>query len=300
MKYYLRQEIIGSAAELPITENQFRSIAAARRQLTAAFALEEAYDLLVANYVELEQELLAAAAETVAQSLAEYEEFFLLRSKVNRRAVNLLTAARLYIDQAPQRLGACSTNSNTAKSEFKGWTSAHYDTSSSYRFLEALRNHVQHCGVAVHKLSVGSQWIEVEGTRLLEASVSPFTIRKYLEEDKQFKGQVLTECPEEVNLMGYVRKYLQCLGDVHQHVRSVASPVAKAARDLLQTHISQYGESNNGQTIGLAAIQAHESGAKQSIPLLLDWDDVRIRLTKKNRTLGSLSKQAVSSRVSPS
>lgn len=60
MTTYIRQNIIGSALEISISGAQFEAIIAAKSVLSAALALEESYVLLIGNYVEVEQELLAA------------------------------------------------------------------------------------------------------------------------------------------------------------------------------------------------------------------------------------------------
>ena len=58
MNSYLRKNVLGIEPILPITDEQFKALAEARSVLSAAFALEESYDLLIGNYVEFEQELL--------------------------------------------------------------------------------------------------------------------------------------------------------------------------------------------------------------------------------------------------
>jgi hypothetical protein len=297
MKHYLRIQAMGHFPELPISEDEFQAIKTARAVLSAAFALEESYDLLISNYVELEQELLLAAAETLARDRHAYDSFFDLRATINRRAVNLLTASRLYLDQAPQYLGACASTPETAKSELKKRLSAHYDSSYSYRLLEALRNHVQHCGLAVHKLSIGSRWTGDPSSSVLEASVLPFAVRRHLAEDNQFKKTVLLETPEEVNLMGCIREYLQCLGDIHKHLRSIVASAAENARTLLQSHISQHSVASSGQVLGLAAVRSDPATENQTVSLLLDWDDVRLQLIKRNRTLANLSRHVVTGRT---
>jgi len=51
MNTYLRQHVIGQAPEVPISEAQFEATKLARVVLTAAFALEESYDVLYTWFV---------------------------------------------------------------------------------------------------------------------------------------------------------------------------------------------------------------------------------------------------------
>lgn len=297
MNPYIRQAIIGQAPELPISEQQFNELADARKVLSAAFGLEEAYDLLIGNYVEVEKELLAAGASNAVRDLTEYQDFFELRATINRRFVNLLTATRLYLDQAPQRLASCAVDPTKARSDFKSRTNEHYDGFFGYRFLEALRNHVQHCGLAVHRLSHEQKWVGEGANRAMEVSVHPFAERRYLVADGGFKPTILREMPEEVVLSLAMREYLQCIGDLHMLVRSHIADRVSTARDLVGSQIARYALENNGTTIGLTAFRVGANGTRETMPLLLDWDDVRVKLESRNSGLVSLSRHVVTGRA---
>lgn len=297
MNPFIRQAILGHAPELPINEQQFAELSQARKVLAAAFALEESYDLLLGNYVEVEKELLAAGASNVVRDVHEYQDFFELRSTINRRFVNLLTATRLYLDQAPQRLSDCAVDPTMARTEFKQRTNEHYDGFFSYRFLEALRNHVQHCGLAVHRLTHKSKWIGEGAGRVMEISVQPFTERQYLASDGGFKRKILDEMPAEVVLSLAVREYLQCIGNLHMLVRDHIAGRVLQARELIGAQIARYAGKNNGVTIGLTAYRTAPSGNKESLPLFLNWDDVRVRLVSRNSGLVALGRQVVTGRA---
>ncbi|WP_157670597.1 hypothetical protein [Chitinibacter sp. GC72] len=296
MNPYLRQNVLGTVPKLPITDEQFKAAAAARTVLSAAFALEESNDLLIGNYVEFEQELLMAAASNSVRRLNEYHDFFELRSTINRRVVNLLTATRLYLDQTPQRLTDCATTPENARIEFKQRTHHHYDATFGYRFLEALRNHVQHCGLAVHRLSQSQKWVGEDETRVLELSIQPFTERQHLE-NNNFKKAILSEMPEQVALTLVIREYLQCIGDLHQLVRDHFSEKVKAARQTIEEHLCRYAEQNNGSVVGLTAFNTSPEGIQETIPILLDWDDVRLKLVARNSRMTSLGRHVVTGRA---
>ena len=297
MSPYIRQAVIGQAPEMPISEQQFDELADARTVLSAAFGLEESYDLLIGNYVEVEKELLAAGASSAVRDLTEYQDFFELRSTINRRFVNLLTATRLYLDQAPQRLADCAVDPTKARSDFRLRTNEHYDGFFGYRFLEALRNHVQHCGLAVHRLRHEQKWLGEGANRALEISVHPFAERRYLAADGGFKAKILEEMPEEVVLSLAMREYLQCIGNLHMLVRSHIADRVSTARELIGNQIARYACESNGATIGLTAFRIDANGMKESMPLLLDWDDVRVKLVARNSGLVALSRHVVTGRA---
>lgn len=297
MTSYIRQSILGNAPELPISEAQFDAAQKARVVLAAAFALEESYDLLIGNYVEVEQDLLSATASNAVRDLSEYQDFFELRSTINRRVVNLLTATRLYLDQAPQRLSDCAIYPEKARADFKQRTREHYDSCFGYRFLEALRNHVQHCGLAVHSMSQSSKWIGEGEMRVLELSIQPFTEKRYLAADGQFKRAILDEMQPKVVLTQHIREYLQRIGDLHKLVREHISGHVDDARQTIQAHISEYANQNNGSTIGLTAFRTGAQGRRETVPLLLDWDDVRVKLVARNSSMVALGRHVVTGRA---
>lgn len=298
MRHFLRQLVLNPAPEIPISDQEFSTAQDARNALSSAFALEEAYDLVVSNYIELEQEALGAAAKVGCREARDYDDFFELRSTLNRRFVNLLSACRAYLDQAPQLLSACTEDSDTVRVELKSCLSRHYDSSFSFRFFEALRNHVQHCGLAVHRVSINNRWNDSSYPRELEVSVEPYAIRKYFEEDAKFKKPVLGEIPEELALLGHLRAYMQALGEAHGVVRAANLNRTLAARACFEAHIQKYASKNDGVTVGLAAIRTDEDGRKfvDTVPIMLYWDDVRIKLSKRNSTLGRLASRVVVSR----
>ena len=115
--------------------------------------------------------------------------------------------------------------------------------------------------------------------------------------DGKFKKIVLDETPEKVVLTKVIREYLQCIGDIHKLVRSHVVERAEQARAIIQQHLSAYSAVNNGVVIGLAAIRG-ELGQQEAVPLLLDWDDVRIKLMTRNSTLTTLGHDFVTSRSS--
>jgi hypothetical protein len=230
MSYILRLDVIGQAPEVPITEQQVAEARQSRTVLSKAFALEETYDLLVSNFLELDQEALCVAAKHVIQDNRNYEGFFEERSRLNRRVVNLLTAARLYLDHAPQHLLKCSARPEEAVEAFKNATSEQYDSRFSYRFMEKLRNHVQHSGLAVHVVSYNSQWAGKEPEVVNETRLSLFSTKDLLAENKEFHRKTLAEMPPSVELLQACREYLEGLGKVHALVRELIATRALEAR----------------------------------------------------------------------
>ncbi len=295
MEYIIRKEVLGSSAAFDITEEQFSQIESARSVLTNAFAFEEKYNIIVANYLDLDKELLSISAENMVQRALNYSDFFSMRAKLNVRVVNLLTATKLYLDQLPQNLSKCTPHDSSTSGKVRCWCSEQYDSNFEYRFMEALRNYVQHRGIPVHLARSGMSWTSIEDDGLLEFNTRIYTQKRYLEEDKIFKKSVLKEMPEEVDLILAVRKYVGCISSINESARKYTYTASCKARELIEGLHEKYQGLDPGRTIGLAAVALDQGRKVRSIPLLLDWDDVRDELMRRNSAMSNLFKRYVSS-----
>ena len=174
-----------------------------------------------------------------------------------------------------------------------------YDANFEYRFMEALRNHVQHNGSAVHSLSHSGVWLPKGKRERLEYTVTPYTHRQYLAQDKTFKPRVLQECPERVDLLKASRIYIESLGVVHKLVRRTLAPTMKAARTLVESAIDRYKKHSKVQSVTLTAYFSVNGQIEKQVPVFIEWENVREKLEKRNGTLVNLSRRFVSSTPSP-
>src|SRR5689334_12950264 len=99
MSPYLQPAYLSAPPPLNITEEEYALLKQSRQVLNAAFSFEENYDLLIGNYLEFESSALSLTTASVARQLYEYQEMFELKAEMNRRAVNFLSSARLFVDQ---------------------------------------------------------------------------------------------------------------------------------------------------------------------------------------------------------
>jgi hypothetical protein len=294
MKPYLQPALLSPPPPLEIEEAEYSLLLQSRPVLNAAFSFEENYDLLIGNYIELENSALTLTSESMVRQRHDYQDQFEVRAELNRRIVNFLSAARLFVDQLPQRIEQCGGK----KDELKAKLSTEYDASFEYRFMEALRNHVQHSGSAVHSLSIGGKWQPAKERKRIVFNLQAFTQKQFLLLDKTFKKSTLAECPDKVEVLIATRRYLESLSSVHDIARQqIERPVA-AARNAFAEAIERYREFSNASTIGLTAYPAGEHDPSNGVAIFLNWDDVRIKLSKRNLNLRNLSKSIVSSSTS--
>ena len=71
------------------------------------------------------------------------------------------------------------------------------------------------------------------------------------------------------------------------------------ARELIEGAHHRYAAVYNESLVGLSACKWSDEKQVSAIPLLLDWDDIRVKLQKRNRKLTNLRKYYVTGRIKP-
>lgn len=300
MNYFVRQMILGPAKSIPIEPERYSLLEQARNALIAAKAIEEKYDLIISNYLEFEKELLIRITDSMILSRYTYDASNETIAVLNRRIVNLLTSTKLYYDQIKPQIRLCDLGNEDLENTASLYFNREYDGCFEYRFMENLRNYVQHCGLAVHNLSLPFAW-EGEGDfKQMVYKIRIFSTKSELEQDPKFKKRpVFNECSEKIDLIAATRVYIECLSKVHSDIRNLVEKNINQARSSMEAIISEYEQANNGKSLGISAYGVNSDNPLDNvvceIPLLLDWDNLRINLLDKNKKLTHLSKYYVSS-----
>ncbi len=295
-RYIFRIGALGQFPELEIDHVRFEKLKSSRAILSHALAIEEKYEILISNYLELEREATNASVSEMVRNHIEYSDFFDIRLALNIRLVNLLTAVRLYADQLASHIYACVPGNENTKDDTKKFFSSEYDSSFEYRFMEALRNYVQHRGIPVHRISTGAKWTDLNDG-LLEYSLYFGTQKKELLIDDGFKKQVLNEMPDEVNLRSASRSYVESISRIHRQARELIDENVVSSRKVLEDAIHDYRQIYKKEPLGLYAYEYDDEQKLSEVLILLKWDDVRISLVKRNSELVNLGKRYVTSQA---
>lgn len=296
MRYALRIRALGKYPEVELNNDEYESLKKARMALFNGLALEEKYEILISNYLELEREILDRATQSMIRNPSDYDDFFQVRMSLNRRLVNLLTAVRLYADQLHRHVKGILSDKEDVKRHIDSLLSQEYDSSLEYRFMEALRNYVQHRGIPVHWVQFHSHAEAYGEDRLLIYSVEMASQKEYLQEDPKFKKSVLNEIPEKVDLKSSIRTYVEGISRIHCAARKLVEKDLGNARSLISNAIASYGKVFNKRPVGLHATCFEGNTSVETVPLLLDWDDIRIKLSKRNSELVNLRNRYVTGR----
>lgn len=275
--------------EVELQQKEFEDLKRAKSCLSEALAIEEKYELLVSNYLDLEKERLILMSEYLIYNNKDYNSFFSIELAFNKRIINLLTSTKLYMDSVHQHAKICVPHKSieSVKSidqEINDKKSLEYDHCFEYRFMEAFRNHVQHKGLSVNSIRI---------QRMSKDSIKIFAHKVEVARDTKFKKLVLEEMPDKVELIQTARIYIESINRIHLYVRELVSSDLNSARSLMENYINKYGnpDSSSGTVLQVASYISEGDISKpvEQFPLLLDWDDIRINLISKNGDIANFS-----------
>jgi hypothetical protein len=295
MKYVLTIDRMGNYPNVNLEKEDYESIKKAMLALNDGLAIEEKYDILISNYSEFEMEILKQATQLMICLPLSYYDFFESRIGFDRKLVNLLTAATLYRDGLSHHVGKVVGDS--AKVDVKALFSKQYDNSIEYRFMEALRNHVQHCELPVHRVQYSPYTLGSGKDRKLVYTMELASQKIFLQENEKFKKKVLKEIPEIIDLKLSTRIYIECISKVHALVRGILSNTLQEYRLLIEKTINSYQESYSDKVLGLYLFCMDGEEEVEKTLLMLDWDNVRLKLIERNPELINLRIRHVSGEI---
>lgn len=295
-RYVIGVRDLDGHPEFEISESDYRDIRQARNVVLAALGVEETYELLVTNFLDFERELLDITVEhSVRSNFLLFDDFFHVRHRASRRIVNLLTSARLFIDQLPQRIGHCCPDVLEPGKLAKAMLSAEYDDRFGYRFMEAMRNYVQHTGLPVGSMRLGGGRNEPEG-------VLGYTLEVYANKQllagTSFKATVFNEMPDIVDLKRAIRDYMTGISAVHRNMRELMKEgVEEACSRLTRAFDAYLGGSPS--KVGLSAMKLDGQIEAEYVPIIVEWERTWRSLVTGNQSVVALNKKFVTSELQP-
>ena len=145
--------------------------------------VEQKFDLVFENYADYERELLDLSLHQALRRDLDWPGSQNDIAAVSRRLANLLSAARLYLDQINHDLRATFGPTSDVPRIVKAKTAEQYDARFGYRLMYSLRNAVQHRSMPVHALSYSSESVgqglqfraipSIDVVRLKDAKLKP-------------------------------------------------------------------------------------------------------------------------------
>jgi len=293
MQYFLGLPLDQDSPTIPIDHQRFSLLKSSKVILVEALEFEEEYEMMISNYIDLEKDSLNATISYGVLNHRGHADFFDARLALNRRLLNLLTSVRLYNDRLTPHCCACLPEEPRIKERVESLRATEYERNFDYRFMDALRNYIQHYGTAIHHTAFGQKLIPPRLNGLVEIYSSFSADKKALASGSHFKKQILDEMPQKVDLISASRGYIESLSSIHMNVRQMTTKSINAARLLIQTAIDDYNSVYKKDLVVLDAYVFDEKTKIDEISLFLHWDDIRIHLQDRNKQLKNLKRSYV-------
>ena len=226
--YALRRLVIGSATSFAISKEEYAGLNEAMEGVALLASIEEKFDILFENFIELESAVANTVIKDMYRSSGSYSDFHGIRVQLSRHVINLLTSGRLYIDQTTgdlQRAKRWGINIS-AKQLFEDEKA----NAVAFRFVEALRNIVQHRTLPIDGLTIGGEWVGEDGKRWrppatvrhnrnwLEFYLRPQTLEGDRKVDPSLKAEVAA-MGEKISMLPMLRQYMDSIGKLHEEIR---------------------------------------------------------------------------------
>ena len=256
----------GRPTQPAMTADQYRRFEEGRLLIAGILAIEEAYDVTMGNYLELEETVLRLAALELAQRRPDGrdEHFDTARRACHRALANLLSASRAFQDHS-QRL-ASSIGGGASESDLaaiRASFSRAYDGAEGYRFMSALRNHAQHYGVSVSGVAHMRVAVEPDaGGSEHYVTTAPYLLLSDLRANGQFKAAILREAEVTahtgprgepiVPVIPMARQYIAGLSSVMADIRRLYADREAAELNMLYSAYYHYsGWFTKGAPVGM-------------------------------------------------
>lgn len=298
-KYYLGSVTLEKTNALVIEWSEYVRLIDSKRILSEALNIEEKYDVALCNYMEFEKEQLTITLDNLVNSIHyDYNRTYEVLSTLNRRLVNFLSTGKKYTELVAGLAAKCSINSSETETSIGALLSKHYDDCLDYRAMEVLRNHVNHSGLAVHTVSAPSKWT-IDNNKKADQLVFNLEIyaeKKTLAENSKFNKKILKELPDKFDLKKAARSYIGAISHVHEEVRKIIRENVDGARNTIEEYLKKHSDLNDGASFPVGAfIERPNTPVDSPTMIILDWDNVRVGLAKKNLSISNMTRRHISS-----
>jgi hypothetical protein len=260
-----------------ITQQQFEELAKSKEILGEVFAKEKKYNIILMNYYEFEKELFEITLEDEIFN-SDYSKFTEYISKAEQRILNLLSAITLYLDSFKDDLKGTQKYSTYLKDKFAdivNYLNESRINNKQVKIMQSLRNHIQHNGLLITNFSLNGVNLSDE----LREQTLKFEIEKISIKARDFKHENFEELGEKIDLKKAIRVYVDFISQVHQKFRESTNEKTRNARNEFEKIFEKYSEHKF-----LSVAQKVDGEIKVKLPILLNWDDIRLEMVKKNST----------------
>lgn len=281
--HYLRALHFGPQSVIPISLERHADHVRARQCLVDAGEFERRYELVLGNFLAFEDFCAHWMLRGEIEMDHSYDRWATVIMDANRHILNLLSSGRTYLDQVVRDFKLFGSEGEFMTRAEELMKEA-YDVSKEYRLVAQLRNRVQHRALPVDGMdsSIGPPADKTQPMMF-------YCYKAKIAADRgRFKQRVLDECDDKIDLRAAMRGCMTQMSGIHIALRKLVNKECERSRGIITSAIAEYSaeqekKSSSTPGIGLASVVMREGKIAESVPLLLNWDDTRVKLAEKNR-----------------
>lgn len=289
IQYIIYSKLSSSRFEESITEEIYNELNKSKQILSEVFAKEKIYNIILMNYYEFENELFEITlADELFQS--DYSDFSDYLSKIEQRVLNLLSSITLYLDSFKDDLKEVPKYSLDLYNEYKNiveYYEKERDVDATIKIMKLLRNHIQHNGLLVTNFSLNGVNLSDE----IREQTLLFEIDKNTIKARGFKIDDFGDMNEKIDLKKTIRIYIDFISQIHQKFRELTNEKTQNSRNEFESILQKYSEHQY-----LRIAQKIDGEIKNEIQILLNWDDIRLELIKKNRVPKAFKRHSINTK----
>ena len=309
--YVIKTLDIRCREKIEIDEDRYNELKKSERLITVAAQIEEKIDLLLDNYLDFQKEVLSLSLSNNIRSSLNDAHVEHAIPNLNRKLVNILTAAKLYVDQT-----CCDLSSGYGKESeiFKQWNQyrqEQHKDSPSYQFMEVLRNYVQHRALPINIAGFRQATDKRKTPYHVGRTVIVSSYVHNLIEFKDFKKksdlieklQTVDKFKPNAIVLGYhISEYVDCLCRVHDMFRTLTDESIRECEATMESArtlgIKKFG---SGKHNGLIAVHSNRPFEYEVSRIRLNGRRMERRqlLNQRNICDGTLSTSYVHSMNRP-
>jgi hypothetical protein len=300
--YAVRHEIFGGGPSVAITAAAFDAAFAAQTALIDRLEVEEAYAILVQNYVDLELCILAIVVDDIVGHIDDPGAVYAARRKANRSIANLLSSARLFRDHLAASTARLVRRKHTDVLTKLDNALDKAGAAFEYRAMEALRNHVQHHGLPIDTVTFHSTWVDTKEEKhgRLQHRFAVGLRPESLASDRKVPPELIDELRARADEKGRVeivpllRGFVSALAELNQCMRDVFADLEKGWFAALADVIEEYeAEQGPGERHSLTAFEEVDGERARDIALRIGLQERLETLRRQNRKLPNLHRREI-------
>jgi hypothetical protein len=287
---------------LPLDNDDHNRLLRAKIALRFGVGFEQRFDILLENYATLERYILDLALRNAVFMGGSASRLGEAKHSVNRHLNNLLSSAKLYIDQTAHAISDQFGNASSQYQRFIDSTKEEYDNSLAYRALEALRGYAQHRGLPTHSVSFSSRRDEADPERRKNRHIVTFgLVPETIREDGGFKSSVLQELDSivdkdgKIEIMPLMREYVSGIARVHKSARMAISAELDMADRFVASLFERVASLTGHRCISARIWGTTDEGMISFGAISSEWTKDRRSYAEKNCHAEYISGQYVSS-----